>query len=1105
MDLESNQTEEDEIANLQRNKNVFIVGVGASAGGYEAIETFFKNMPSNTGMAFVIIQHLSPDFKSLMVELLSKHTSMNVYRVEDGMQVKPNCVYLIPPRKTMTIFQEQLFLREIKKDIGLNLPINLFFRSLANNSKENAIGIILSGTGSDGTLGIRDIKGAGGMVMVQDANSAKFDGMPKSALATGLVDFVARCEDMPDILIKFVNHLSITNDNLGNNIKAFPGDRLSKLMSIIHNSRDLDFTYYKNTTILRRIEKRMGICQIKTFDEYLELLESSPGEVSTLVDELLINVTNFFRDPEAFDYLKKVIIPKIFANRRVNQPIRIWVTACSTGEEPYSIAITFKEYMEESGETAEIKIFATDIDNNSLSFAATGLYTENIIVDVSTERLAKYFVRKENNYQIHESIRKMVIFAYQNIIKDAPFNKIDLVTCRNLLIYFDTTAQKRALSYIHFALNPMSFLFLGKSETVGAMVSHFKSLDNRLKIFQKIGNHTLSLDMREDLFKSMNVPNQPISYEAKSAYSKKKSLEEAIYHELMFSHEPSALMVDSNNNIEFIFGKADKYIRMNRGRINLSINKNLINELTVAVNTALHKAKKIDKEVIYKDIIIKEEDKVTTLNLTVKPVSVENSTPGSFFIIFDEIENKTILKDEGEVYNPSTQSAIRIKELETELQITKENLQATVEELETSNEELQATNEELLASNEELQSTNEELQSVNEELITVNAEYLQKLEDLIQITNDFDNLLSSTQIATLFLDKELKIRKFTPNIQKFFNIAKIDIGRPISNFSFNLNIPDILNYFKLVITEGKSFEFEIKITDSEYYILRMLQFLAADKVVEGLVITIIDISSRKIAEVNMKRSEERFRSAFEYSGIGMGMLSLKGDFLKVNRRICELFGFSEDEFLEMNFHDLAHPDYLHENRNTFSQLMMDKINSLEIKQTFIHKNGNIIIGILSISIVKDDNLNSRYFIIQIRDITEKEKAVNDLKKLQFFVDNDKKNSSLMQELLSLYIYNIDEDKITYSNSVFLELIGIKITDLYNVSFLKLIHEEDRSKFLESINHIKLSKENQSIGIDLRILHKDNYYINFHSSSNTYLRNEKGELSSVITTLLKVEG
>ena len=835
----------------EKSNNFYVVGIGASAGGYEALETFFRNMPPDNGMAFIVIQHLSPDFKSLMAELLSKHTKMRVYRVEDGMQVEPNCVYLIPPKKSMTIFHSHLYLSEISHSQGLNLPINIFFRSLAEDKQDRAIGIILSGTGSDGTLGIRDIKGNGGMVMVQDIATSKFDGMPRSAISIGMVDFILAPEKMPEELIRFVEHIHTTRDEttLTNH---HTGSSLPKILSLIKNSENIDFSYYKPTTIIRRIEKRMGINQIATIQEYISYMETHQEEVRILSRELLIGVTKFFRDTEAFNELKNSVIPKLVANRKANTPIRVWVVGCSTGEEAYSLAILFHEYLETVGESVDVKIFATDLDKQMVEQASHGIYPESILADISPDRLNKYFVRKEGSYAVEETIRKTVLFAQQNVISDPPFNKMDLITCRNLLIYLQPQTQKKILSLFHFSLNQSGYLFLGKSETIGEMVNQFKPLDQKLRIYQKIGV------VNPELINNRNL--NLVNYERRQISQGQKNKAETdrfneYYKALMGPYEPAAILINGKNEPEYFFGDVNRYLRFAKGRMNLNIFKMIHDELSIAVGTACHKARQEKKEVFYRDILIKQDNQTATINLIVRPAARENYDTDKLFIIFEEVPGTLPPEEEGEVYVAETKTNQRVKDLENELQFTKENLQATVEELETSNEELQATNEELLASNEELQSTNEELQSVNEELITVNAEYQNKIDELTDLTNDYDNLLASTEVGTLFLDSDLNIRKFTPNLPEPFNLTESDIGRSISLFSFQNIYDDFLEDIKDVLQTGEEKNREIELHDAQWYLTRILPYKTAEDLIEGVVITFVDISDLKMMSDQLDRYE----------------------------------------------------------------------------------------------------------------------------------------------------------------------------------------------------------------------------------------------------------
>ncbi|MBD3306992.1 PAS domain S-box protein, partial [candidate division KSB3 bacterium] len=660
-----------------------------------------------------------------------------------------------------------------------------------------------------------------------------------------------------------------------------------------------------------------------------------------LAEELLINVTKFFRDPEAFEYLQEHVLPEIFTNRAADTPVRIWVIGCSTGEEAYSLAILFREYLESQSQEIEVKIFATDIDKPSLNKASAGLYPDTIAVDVPPQRLKKYFTHKGQTYQVSEQLRKMVIFADQNLLRDAPFNKIDLVTCRNLLIYLEPRAQKQALSYIHFALKPQGVLFLGKSETVGGMSHHFTAVSNTFKVYKKFGHRDLSVAERKDLFtlrKPANFPVAPSRASAQQPVDTRQRDPDTLYKILMEPYEPPAILINSQNEAEFFFGDVAQYVNIPRGKANFDILALLRNELSVPVSTALHQARTHQKEVAYREIPLKDGDTLLKkINLLVTPIFKEETTPDWLFIVFEELSQTPRIAQEADLYDPESHSNLRIKELETELQITKQNLQATVEELETSNEELQASNEELLASNEELQSTNEELQSVNEELTTVNAEYQQKLEELTAMTNDFDNLLQSTRVATLFLDTRLNIRKFTADLRALIHIVESDIGRSITHFSHAFNYDTFLADIQDVLRNERFQETEVQTHEGAWYLVRMFPYRGTDNVIEGVVVTFINITSRKETEQTLAESESRYRHLFHSVRDAICVYRITsaqtpGPFVEVNAVGCAMFGYTQEELSEMTFEDLLDPENAREVfPKKWSQLMADGETIFEIR------------------------------------------------------------------------------------------------------------------------------------------------------------------------------
>ncbi len=727
-----------------------IVGIGASAGGLEAIQDFFSRMPSDSGLAFVVIQHLSPDHKSMMNELLVKYTRMKILVASEGMTVEANHIYLIPPGKNLTIFHQKIFLTTILKDRTINLPVDIFFRSLAKDQGKNSIGIILSGTGSDGTLGIRAIKEAGGMVMVQDDQSAKFNGMPRSSIATGVVDYVLRTSQMPEKLLSYVKHPYINKSKNFKDELEKTEDTLLKIIMLIREYCGVDFSFYKPNTIIRRIEKRLGINQHEKIDDYITYLEKNPHEVDVLYKELLIGVTKFFRDKEAFDELEQKIIPDIFQDKTNKSEIRVWTAGCSTGEEAYSLAILFQEYMERHQLYADVKIFATDLDKDSIEFAGVGIYPENIYSDLSPERLSKFFKKKDDVYQVNENIRRMVVFATQNITKDPPFSKIDLITCRNLLIYLTPETQQRILSMFYFALKPSGYLFLGSSESISDF-NGFKILHNKWKFFSCVPGYQFEIDHGYSVplksIKDNFIVNKGKGY----TNSYERPFTNTFINQVLEKYLEPSVILDNNYNIIQTIHDVNKYLRIPSGKISYNILKLIHEDLNVIINSVLRKTKKENKEVVFENAILEsDQNKKMVFDLKANAVNDSKGKQIYYIISFIEKSDLNLKKTKKLQIDIKSEYHQRLSELEKELQFTKENLQATVEELETSNEELQSSNEELIASNEELQSTNEELQSVNEELYTVNAEHQDKIVQLTELKNDIDNILNSSEIGTVF-------------------------------------------------------------------------------------------------------------------------------------------------------------------------------------------------------------------------------------------------------------------------------------------------------------------------------------------------------------------
>jgi two-component system CheB/CheR fusion protein len=791
-----------------------IVGIGASAGGLAAFETFFSGMPvdKEPGMAFILVQHLAPNHKSMLAELISRCTSMKVFEVEDGMTVQVNCIYIIPPNHDMAFLNGTLQLLTPSMPRGQRLPIDFFFRSLAQDQRERSIAIVLSGTGSDGTLGVRAIKGEGGMVMAQTPETTEYDGMPRNAIATGLVDYILPPADMGQALESFITHTF----RKVRPSEAFPSQKnennLRKIFVLLRVQTGHDFSYYKQNTIMRRIERRMAVHQIDTIDEYVLFLQQTSNEIDALFRDLLIGVTNFFRDSDAFQSLEETIIPKLFSSNHAGRVIRVWSVGCSTGEEAYSIAILLQEYMETLKQRFTLQIFATDIDAQAISTARTGIYPASIAADISEERLTRFFTTESNSpesiprfYRISKNIRDILIFSEQNVIKDPPFSKLDLICCRNLMIYLSGDLQKKLIPLFHYALNPGGFLFLGTSESVGEFTDIFASLNHKSKLYQRKNNIVNTKHIALSSFLPpliSHAETKSIETTAKKSVSSKVPLREIAEQTILKQLAPSSALVNDIGDIFYLHGRTGMFLEPDTGEVgNYNILKMAREGLRRELTIALQKVVQTQVVVRYYGLKVKTNDHFTSVNISICPVNVNSkvtlSSPLYLVMLEEGNQIETIQNPQDSLHEDAQNKEIVhgniILALKQELAAKEEFLQFANEELETSNEELKSSNEEMQSMNEELQSTNEELetskeelQSVNEELATVNVELQTKVTDLSRANNDMNNLLSGTGIATVFVDHQLRILRFTPTASLLINLIQGDVGRPINHIVSNL-------------------------------------------------------------------------------------------------------------------------------------------------------------------------------------------------------------------------------------------------------------------------------------------------------------------------------
>ena len=828
----------------------YVVAIGASAGGLDALERFFDEFAVDSGAVIVVVQHLSPDHKSMMDNLLSRHTTMPVLMAENGLEMQADHVYLIPPGKNMTVAGSQLRLAP-KNPHGLSLPIDLFFTSLAKEFANRCVGVILSGTGSDGTRGAVAINDAGGFLLAQSPESAKFDGMPRSVIGTGFVDEVLSPELLaPRIASHVKNFLEVSAKVKVSQIADTDANPMESILRLLYQVGGINFKEYKPATVQRRIERRMQIRHVRDLTNYLELLESERGEILTLKRDTLIPVTSFFRDAETFDLMEKSVIPTIIAEHQEQQPIRVWVAGCSTGEEAYTIAILFAEAFDRLKRWPQLKIFATDVEQTHIDIASAGVYSEAIANELSTERLDRFFKHSGNQFVVKNEIRQNIVFARHNILEDPPFTRMNLVTCRNVLIYFDVSAQEKALLRFQYALLHNGYMLLGSSESLGNRQRDFSVTDSKNKIYRVLRPVSLPLDLNRGsqgraVTRKVTIPSQ-----RERQLNVETTVIESGQSILLENYAPPALLVNEDRQLIHIYGNAQRFIQMPTGAVSLEVSKLLVGKLSPVGIALIHKACKENVQ-LRSEVIVTDPGKGITehVRMTVRPVPVGSSGERFFLLSFDAEQLTEPNGVGGEVIDVSEVSNERIQNLERELSVMRDSLQATIEELETSNEELQATNEELMASNEELQSTNEELQSVNEELYTVNSENQEKIEILNRLNADLDNMTRAALIPTVFVDASLKLTRFTPDAAHIFRFREGDLGRRIDDYTNVMDYPEFIADIRRTLETAEVIEREVKsqVGDS-WYLVRILPYIDKPKNISGAVMTFFDITMIKDVE-----------------------------------------------------------------------------------------------------------------------------------------------------------------------------------------------------------------------------------------------------------------
>ncbi len=949
--------------------------MGASAGGLAAFEAFFAGMPAgvNLGMAFVLVQHLAPDHKSMLSEIIQRFTHMRVFEVEDGMPVQPDCAYIIPPNRDMQIINGTLQLLEPTAPRGHRMAIDFFFQSLAQDQRERTIGIIFAGTGIDGTNGARAIKNEGGIVIAQSPDSTEFDGMPRNVIAAGLVDYILTPAEMPNQLINYATRVFGGLSKSNRPMTPVAENELKKIFLLLRSQTSHDFSHYKRSTIDRRIERRMAVHQIDTLNEYVKFLQHSPEEVSALFRDLLIGVTNFFRDAKPFKVLEEKIIPELVAKTPDSTTLRIWSAGCSSGEEAYSIAILLQESLLDQRKNNVVQIFATDIDNLAIATARSGLYPSAVAQNMSAERLARFFTLEPDSsgYRIRKEIRDMLIFSEQNIIKDPPFSKLDLISCRNLMIYLDAELQKILIPLFHFALKPDGILFLGTSEGIGGFDDLFEVVDRDAKIYRRKEDfRCLQRTVLGRFLEPMPRLNLTLPTENNKAVTPEKlELRKLTEQVLLQQVAPPSALINEHGDILYLHGRTGMFLEPSPGVTGISNILKMAREgLRPALVAALHKAVETRGATFSPGLNVKTNGHYTLTNLSILPVATGNvaTTSSLYLITLYEVPqaNQKLGQVAGAIIaDAETGTDALVAALKQELRIKDEYIQTAHEELESSTEELKSSNEEMQSVNEELQSTNEELetskeelQSVNEELATVNAELQTKVIDLSRVNNDMNNLLAGTGIGTIFVDHQLRILRFTPAASTIINLISSDIGRPVGHIVSNLIayinfVSDIKSVLNTLIPK----ELEVQSVDGNWYTMRIQPYRTLDNVIEGAVISFVDVSETVQIRESLRIANDAMRlSALARDGHdAISVQDLDGRITTWNRGAVRLYGWSEAEALQMKLLDRI-PSSLHKTELA-NILRLAEVDTLTVAETErLTKNGATIKVQLFVTPLRND-------------------------------------------------------------------------------------------------------------------------------------------------------
>ncbi|HEX8603234.1 MAG TPA: CheR family methyltransferase, partial [Pseudoduganella sp.] len=899
-----------------------VVGLGASAGGLQALLQFFENMPKGNGMAFVVILHLSPKHQSSADNVLQRATHMPVIQVTERIPLRPEHVYVIAPNQQLSMDDGHLSVSELKRSAGHHVAIDIFFRTLAAAHRERAFAVVLSGTGSDGAVGIERVKEQGGITLAQDPAEAEHEGMPQAAVGTGMIDFVLPAADMPAKLIALWEnarqiHLPDTGDGDGaigpavaEDDKVDDEEALQNVIAMLCAHTGHDFRHYKRATVLRRIERRLQVKGVASLPDYAALLEREPAEFKALLNDMLIGVTNFFRDREAFEALEREVIPELFRDRVRGEQVRVWIAACATGQEAYSVTMLLADQAAQQDRPPEIQVFASDIDEHAIATARAGVYPASIVMDVPPTRLRQFFTKEEDRYRIRKTIRDRILFASHNLLRDPPFSKLDMISCRNLLIYLNRDVQLRVMEMFHSALKPDGFLFLGSSESADAAAEFFVPFDKKNRIYRA---RPLSRAARYVPALSNAPASRSLEHVQVGGIVRRQFSFSEVHQRALSKFAPPSLVVDRESNIVHMSDSAGRFLRHIGGEPSRNALVLVLPELRLELRTALYQAQQTSSSVEAQRVLVKRDDKVYFVNIIVRPFNDELANMDFMLVLFEEIA-QSLNVDTPEVL--SQHKDLVLNQLEAELQRSKEKLQETIEHAEISNEELRASNEELQAINEELRSateeletSKEELQSVNEELITVNYELKVKVEETGKANDDLNNLIASTDIATIFVDRAMRIKRFTPRAADIFSIIPTDIGRSLLDITHRLDYEQLAGDVSSTFETLRLVEREVRSNEGRYYIVRLLPYRTTEDKIEGAVMTFFDITGRREAEEQVRTGEMWMRLVAE-STDDYAIITVDPEGLVTgwNKGAERSFGWTEQEMLGHSLDPIFTPE-----------------------------------------------------------------------------------------------------------------------------------------------------------------------------------------------------